>query len=156
MRYAKLRLWPGVVAAVLIVIGFGIGILLTITMPDAALAGILGAMIGTLAVVLWWLFFSRAPRTERFVVFGMLIAAWFATRPFLDRSISGGGMGALPVLVFPVLAVALVSAAPDEFKELARFKAIEGKTWNHPVLVHDILLVRNGEEMAAFRLTKAQ
>ena len=48
--------------------------------------------------------------------------------------------------------LALVSATPDEFKELARFKAIEGKTWNHPVLVRDILLVRNGEEMAAFRL----
>ena len=27
--------------------------------------------------------------------------------------------------------------------------------WNHPVLVDDILLVRNTEEMAAFRLTLA-
>jgi outer membrane protein assembly factor BamB len=50
--------------------------------------------------------------------------------------------------------LALVSATTDQFKEIARFKAIEGKTWNHPVLVGDVLLVRNGEEMAAFRLSR--
>jgi outer membrane protein assembly factor BamB len=51
--------------------------------------------------------------------------------------------------------VALVKATPDQFTEVARFKAIEGKTWNHPVLVDDILLVRNDHEMAAFRLARA-
>jgi|RhiMetdeSRZDD1v2_1073273.scaffolds.fasta_scaffold04845_11 outer membrane protein assembly factor BamB len=52
--------------------------------------------------------------------------------------------------------IALVKAAPDQFAELARIPAIKGKTWNHPVLVHDMLLVRNGEEMAAFRLPLAR
>lgn len=51
--------------------------------------------------------------------------------------------------------LALIGATPDQFKEIARVPAIEGKTWNHPVLVGDILLVRNGQEMAAFRLTLA-
>ena len=51
--------------------------------------------------------------------------------------------------------LALVSATTDKFTELARFPVFDAKTWNHPVLIGDTLLVRNGEEMAAFRLALA-
>ena len=51
--------------------------------------------------------------------------------------------------------IALVEAVPEQLTELARFPAIKGKTWNHPVLVGDILVVRNNQEMVAFRLSLA-
>jgi len=51
--------------------------------------------------------------------------------------------------------LALVEASADQFKERARLPAIKGKTWNHPVLVGDLLLVRNSQEMVAFRLSLA-
>ena len=48
--------------------------------------------------------------------------------------------------------VALVSARPEKREELCKFKAVEGKTWNHPVIAHGKLFVRNGEEIACFRI----
>lgn len=81
-----------------------------------------------------------------------------------ERVWKGGRYGAGQMLLLPqqdlLLVVSeegdlvLVAASPDQHTEIAKFKAIEGKTWNHPVLVGGVLLVRNGEEMAAFRLPR--
>jgi outer membrane protein assembly factor BamB len=48
--------------------------------------------------------------------------------------------------------VALVAADPAEYRELAKFPAITGKTWNHPVVARGRLYVRNGEEAACYEL----
>ncbi|MBX7259793.1 MAG: PQQ-like beta-propeller repeat protein, partial [Candidatus Hydrogenedentes bacterium] len=48
--------------------------------------------------------------------------------------------------------VLLIEAKPDRYSEVGRFKAISGKTWNHPVLVRGRLYVRNSEEVACFAL----
>jgi outer membrane protein assembly factor BamB len=48
--------------------------------------------------------------------------------------------------------IVLVEANPEEHKELGRFQAIEGKTWNHPAVAQSRLFVRNGEEIACYEL----
>ena len=52
--------------------------------------------------------------------------------------------------------VVLVLADPNRYSEVASFKALEGKTWNHPVLVGDRLYLRNAQEAAAYKLPLAE
>jgi outer membrane protein assembly factor BamB len=103
MTDSKLRVWPGIAAGSLIVIGF----LIALIPADNAAFGLVGALVGALAIAVWWLFFSKAPWSERLGVLALLAIAWFATRPFLHISILGGAMGGLPILAFPLLFAAL-------------------------------------------------
>ena len=48
--------------------------------------------------------------------------------------------------------VALVKATPEGHRELAKFHAVSGKTWNVPAISDGRLLVRNETEMACFRI----
>ena len=48
--------------------------------------------------------------------------------------------------------VALVEASPEGFNELTRFAALDGQTWNNPVVSGRVLLVRNATEAACYEL----
>ncbi|MEI8043440.1 MAG: PQQ-binding-like beta-propeller repeat protein [Verrucomicrobiota bacterium] len=49
--------------------------------------------------------------------------------------------------------VALVEISPERPRQRSRFHALQGKTWNNPVLLRDHLLVRNDQEVACYRLS---
>lgn len=49
--------------------------------------------------------------------------------------------------------IALVRATPAGHTELARFPALEGKTWNCPAIANGRLLVRNATQMACYKLS---
>ena len=51
--------------------------------------------------------------------------------------------------------VVLLRADSKEHAEVSSFKALEGKTWNHPILVGDRLYLRNAQEAACFQLPLA-
>jgi len=47
----------------------------------------------------------------------------------------------------------LLAADPASHHELGRFQALQGKTWNHPVVRGDRIYLRNAQELACFSAT---
>ncbi|MFY9610848.1 MAG: hypothetical protein WAU45_19830, partial [Blastocatellia bacterium] len=107
--HKPLRVWPGVVAVILQWLGW---VVVPIVAPDASMFAVIGALACGLAVVVWWLFFSRAPWSERVGAIVLMVIAVVATKPIVHQSIANGMMGMmLPVYAIPVISLALVSAA---------------------------------------------
>jgi outer membrane protein assembly factor BamB len=52
--------------------------------------------------------------------------------------------------------VAFIKANPEKYEEIARFPALDGKTWNVPAIAVGRLIVRNSAEMACFRIAKSR
>lgn len=52
--------------------------------------------------------------------------------------------------------IVLLRADPTEHQELAKIKALEGKTWNHPVVTGDRLYIRNSEQASCWKLPIAK
>ncbi len=101
-----LRLWPGVVAVVLQLL---VGFVVPMVVPEAVVFGVPGGLLGWLAIVVWWAFFSRAPRSERWGAVVLMIVALVATPRFAHVSIATGNMGfMIPLYATPVLSLAFV------------------------------------------------
>src|SRR5262249_9810177 len=80
--------------------------------PEALLIGVLGELAGGLAVIVWWLFFSKAAWLERVGAIVLMVVALFATSHVVHESIANGMMGNMLVIyAIPVLCLALVAWA---------------------------------------------
>lgn len=58
----------------------------------------------------------------------------------------------LILIVSEIGDLALVRATPDDFQEIIKLPAMEGKTWNHPVVINNRLYIRNSEEAVCYEL----
>jgi outer membrane protein assembly factor BamB len=105
-----LRLWPGVVAGVLLLLArFGVPI---VAPTIAEYSIVFGGLFGTLAIVVWWAFFSRAPRSQRWGALVLMIVALVVTSQIIHKSIATGMMGMMFALyAIPVLSLAFVAWA---------------------------------------------
>ena len=104
-----IRWWPGVVIVTLQWIAWFV---LPRIIPSAVFIGLLGGVIGGLALIIWWLFFSRAPWVERIGALVLIVLALIGTKRIVHESIAGGAMGMLLyVLAIPIFSMVLVAWA---------------------------------------------
>ncbi|HET8646683.1 MAG TPA: hypothetical protein VFO85_14410, partial [Vicinamibacteria bacterium] len=103
------RLWPGLVAAALLVL-FKLAV--PVLGPGSPPFALLGGLVGGAVIFLWWVFFSRAPWSERLGSVVLIAAALFATSRLVHESIGNAGGGLmLPVVALPVVGLVLVAWA---------------------------------------------
>jgi len=100
----RLRLLPGLV---IVILQWVMRFVVPAFVPEAAVIGVFGALLGGLAIMVWWAFFSRAPRTERWGAIAVMILTMVVTSRFLHISIATGMMG----MVFVVYAIPGLSLA---------------------------------------------
>lgn len=104
-----LRLRPGVI---IVILQWLACLVVPLVVLDGVMFAVLGGAVGGLAVLVWWLFFSRAPWSERLGAIALIVVALIATKRIVHPSIAGGMMGMmLPIYALPVLSLALVAWA---------------------------------------------
>src|SRR3954452_21321654 len=104
-----LRLWPGVL---LVVLQWLIRFVVPAVAPDSGIIAVIGGVAGGAAVLIWWLFFSRAPWAERLGALVLMAGLLYVTSYMGHESVANGMMGMmLPVFAAPLLSLALVGWA---------------------------------------------
>ena len=119
-----LRVWPGVTIAVIALL---LRYVVPKFVPDALFIGVFGQFIGAILIILWWLFFSRAPWRERVAMLLLMTGVIFITPRFVHESMVKDAMGmgfyttAIPVMCF---AFAFAAALTKKFSLRARRTAM--------------------------------
>lgn len=101
------------------------GIPIIVPSDGALMIAVYGGLLGGLAIALWWAFFSGALQSERWGAIVLMIVALVATSYIIDKSIATANMGMMFII------------------------------YSLPVMAGDVLVVRNSQEMVAFRLSLA-
>jgi hypothetical protein len=130
-----LRLWPGVV---IVMVQWLLWFVVPVVAPEAVLISVIGGVVGGLAVVVWWVFFSRALWSERLGAIILMIVAVIAARPILDESIQAGINGMMFfIYVIPGLSLALVAGGRGRTPPFCRASA-RGDGRGHPARVRSL------------------
>src|SRR5688572_2823034 len=91
-----IRLWPGVTAAALMLF---VRYVLPAVAPGKEIFGLgtdliamIGGLLFSVLIFVWWIFFSRAPWSDRLISVAAIALAIFAVRPLTHISIQNGFM----------------------------------------------------------------
>jgi len=104
-----LRLWPGIVLSVVLV---PVRYLLPALVPRATVIGVFGGILLSLGILIWWFFFSRAPKAEKWGAFLLIVISLTITWFLLDNSIVTANMGMMYIMFsLPVLSIAFAAWA---------------------------------------------
>ena len=106
IQQKPLRIWPGVI---IVALQWFVRYCLPILFPGdkALMLGVFGGVIGGLAILIWWVFFSRAALFDRWFAILLMLVALAATSKIIDKSIATTMMG----MMFPVYSILLMSLA---------------------------------------------
>ncbi len=101
-----IRLWPGIV---IVIFQWLIRYVVPALWPDTIAIGVFGGVISGLFLIVWWLFFSKAQRFERWTAVPLMIAALALTSLMLHKSLATAMMGMMfPVYSIPALCLAFI------------------------------------------------